>query len=268
MGPTQLKDTEFRQFKRWLHQTVGIHLSDAKKALVAGRLSKRLKHHNLDSYGEYFQLITSDDATAELQAAIDLLTTNETYFFREPKHFAFLRDRILRQIAPGQTFRVWSAASSSGEEPYSIAMTIADVLTTMPWEVLASDISTHVLTIARAGHYPIARAQHIAQPQLAKYCLKGTGRQEGTFLIDQRLRSKINFAKINLNETLPSVGDFDVIFLRNVMIYFDQDTKQKVVARLLPKLKSGGYFIVGHSESLNGVSNALELISPSIYRKP
>ncbi|RYZ82457.1 MAG: hypothetical protein EOO68_34375, partial [Moraxellaceae bacterium] len=189
---TQLKDTEFQQFKSWLHRAAGINLSDAKKALVAGRLAKRLKHHNIQSYGEYFQFITSGSATAELQTAVDLLTTNETYFFREPKHFSFLRERVLTNITPGQAFRLWSAASSSGEEPYSLAMTIADKLTTTPWEILASDISTHVLGIAREGHYPMARAQHIPQSQLTKYCLKGVGPQDGTFLIERALRNRIN----------------------------------------------------------------------------
>ena len=268
MNVTQLKDVEFHQFKNWLHRAVGINLSDAKKALVAGRLSKRLKHYQLESYGEYFRLITSDTATAELQTAIDLLTTNETYFFREPKHFDFLRDRVLPNITPGHSFRVWSAACSSGEEPYTIAMTLAEKLTSTSWEVFGSDISTHVLTIARAAHYPMARAESIPRHLLTKFCLKGIGPQEGTFLIDRSLRNKVNFAQINLNEPLPGIGEFDVIFLRNVMIYFDQETKRKVVARMLPRLKPGGYFMISHSESLNGISNELEIIGPSIYRKP
>src|SRR5690606_24189528 len=134
-----------------------------------GRLFKRLKHHQLNSYGDYFQLIMSNGATAELQIAIDLLTTNETYFFREPKHFDFIRDSILPQALPAKTFRIWSAASSSGEECYSLAMVLADNLGTTPWEILGSDISTHVLRIANAGHYPLARARTIPQVLLSKY---------------------------------------------------------------------------------------------------
>lgn len=268
MHGTALNDGEFRQFQTWLYRIAGINLSPAKKALVAGRLGKRLKHHQLDSYGEYFQLIMGHDAANELQVALDLLTTNETYFFREPKHFAFLREQVLPKVAASKPLRLWSAACSSGEEPYSLAMTLAESLGNSPWEILASDISSQVLAQARTGHYPLARARGIAQPLLVKYCLKGTGRQEGTFLIERSLRERLHFMQINLNQALPNVGEFEVIFLRNVMIYFDQPTKQQVLARLLPRLKPGGYFIVSHSESLNGISDALQLISPSIYRKP
>jgi len=163
---------------------------------------------------------------------------------------------------------LWSAASSSGEEPYSLAMTLAEGLGTTPWEVIGSDISSQVLAKARSGHYPMERASNLPHPLLVKYCLKGTGSQQGTFLIDRALRNRVHFIQVNLNDTLPDLGEFDVIFLRNVMIYFDQPTKSKVVARLIPRLKPGGYFIVSHSESLNGVSDALKLVSPSIYRKP
>jgi chemotaxis protein methyltransferase CheR len=243
-------------------------LSPAKKALVAGRLFKRLKHYDLDSYGDYFNLIMSDQYGDELQIALDLLTTNETYFFREPKHFDFLRQHVLPMATPGKIFRLWSAASSSGEEPYSLAMTLAEGLGTTPWEIIGSDISSQMLAKARTGHYAMERANTLPQPLLVKYCLKGTGSQQGTFLIDRALRSRVDFISVNLNEVLPELGEFDVIFLRNVMIYFDQETKRKVVARLLPRLKPGGYLIVSHSESLNGVCDTLKLVMPSIYRKP
>ena len=268
MHTATLRDDEFNQFRTWLHRTAGINLSDAKKALVSGRLSKRLKHHDLASYGDYFRLISQSTEAAELQIALDLLTTNETYFFREPKHFDFLRGQILPKAQAGKTFRLWSAASSSGEEPYSLAMTLADGLSSTPWEIVASDISTRVLEKARSGHYDMERAHHIPQSLLSKHCLKGTGSQEGTFMIERSLRSRMQFMQINLNTTLPKLGEFDVIFLRNVMIYFDIDTKRQVVARMLPFLKPGGYFIVSHSESLNGITDVLKLVSPSIYRKP
>ena len=141
METIPISDQEFTQFQRLIYQIAGISLSTAKKALVCGRLGKRLAHHHLRSYGEYFNLLTDKCHQGELQTAVDLLTTNETYFFREPKHFDFLR----QQIKPGQAFRVWSAACSSGEEPYSIAMVLADLLgDDGPWEVVASDISTRV----------------------------------------------------------------------------------------------------------------------------
>lgn len=266
MNASALNDLEFSQFQTWLYRTAGINLSPAKKALVAGRLFKRLKHYDLDSYGDYFNLIMRDQYGDELQIALDLLTTNETYFFREPKHFDFLRQHVLPMATPGKMFRLWSAASSSGEEPYSLAMTLAEGLGTTPWEITGSDISSQMLAKARTGHYAMERARTLPQPLLVKYCLKGTGNQQGTFLIDRALRSRVNFISVNLNEVLPDLGEFDVIFLRNVMIYFDQETKRKVVARLLPRLKPGGYFIVSHSESLNGVCDTLKLVAPSIYR--
>lgn len=268
MNVEAIRDDEFNQFRTWLHRTAGISLSDAKKALVSGRLSKRLKHHDLTSYGDYFRLITQSTETAELQIALDLLTTNETYFFREPKHFDFLRGQVLPKVQAGKTFRLWSAASSSGEEPYSLAMTLADGLPRTPWEIVASDISTRVLEKARSGRYDMERAHNIPQPLLSKYCLKGTGSQKGAFIIESSLRSRMQFMQINLNTTLPKLGEFDVIFLRNVMIYFDIDTKCQVIARMLPLLKPGGYFIVSHSESLHGITDGLRLVSPSIYRKP
>lgn len=268
MHITALSDTEFQQFKTWLYEAAGINLSAAKKALVAGRLGKRLKHYGLDSYGEYFRLIMQQSEVVELQMALDLLTTNETYFFREPKHFDYLRLHVLPKVQPGKAFRVWCAASSSGEEPYTIAMTLADGLPGTPWEIVASDISTRVLEKARSGHYALERAHNIPQPLLAKYCLRGTGTQEGTFLMERDMRSRVQFMQINLNAALPKLGEFDMIFLRNVMIYFDMETKRQVVARMLPMLKAGGYFIVSHSESLNGINDSLKLVTPSIYRKP
>jgi chemotaxis protein methyltransferase CheR len=164
--------------------------------------------------------------------------------------------------------RVWSAASSSGEEPYSIAMTLAASRRAAPWEVVASDLSTRVLERARTGHYSMASAKTIPRSYLVDYCLKGVGGQEGTFLVEPRLRSRVQFTQINLVGVLPQIGEFDVIFLRNVLIYFDWPTKHMVVARILSHLRRGGYLIVGHSESLAGASNALTGLQPSIYRKP
>lgn len=263
-----LTEPEFRQFQSMIYRIAGISLSDAKMPLVSGRLARRIQHYNLGSYADYFHLLSSEKAPAEMQVAIDLLTTNETYFFREPKHFDFLRDTILPPLKGTRSVNIWSGASSSGEEIYTIAMVLAQTLGEQPWEVIGSDISSRMLEQARVGHYPMERAEDIPQECLRKYCLKGVGEQAGTFLIDKALRARTQFKQINLNAALPQMGPFDVIFLRNVMIYFDMKTKQKVVSRMLPMLRSGGYFIVSHSESLNGVSDGVELISPSIYRKP
>ncbi len=266
MNNLVLSDKEFQQFRGMIFEIAGISMSEAKKPLVSGRLAKRIRQHGLPSYGDYFSLLMRE--RAELQVAVDLLTTNETYFFREPKHFNFLRERILPELGSRATVRIWSGACSTGEEPYSIAMTLAETLGNRPWKLIASDLSTRVLEKARTGVYPIADAENIPRPLLAKYCLKGVGEHAGTLMIDPALRSHMHFQQINLNTALPELGEFEVIFLRNVMIYFDLETKRQVVRRMLPLLKPGGYFIVSHSESLNGVSDELKVVSPSIYRKP
>lgn len=264
----EISDHEFELFSQWIGNVAGISLSSAKKVLVATRLAKRLTRRNCASYGEYFRLLHTPNERAELQMAIDLLTTNETYFFREPKHFEFLRQTIIPGLMPGRTARIWSGASSTGEEIYSIAMVLADVLGERPWEVLGSDISARVLETATNGLYPLERSKDIPRDLLTRYCLKGIGSQEGTFLMDSVLKRRVRFQQVNLIEPLPELGEFDAIFLRNVMIYFNMETKRKVVNNLIPRLRSGGYFILSHSESLNGINCDLKLIRPSVYRKP
>ncbi len=266
-GEVAISDREFADFQEFVYQSAGITLSSAKKALVSGRLLKRLRHYQLASYRDYFQLIMSGQEPAELQTALDLLTTNETYFFREPQHFDYLRTTILPARKPGEPFRIWSAACSSGEEPYTLAMVLADQLGTTPWDIVASDISSRVLAAAQVGQYRMDRAEKIPQAYLKAHCLKGIGDQTGTFLIDPKLKRRIRFLSVNLNASLPQVGTFDVIFLRNVMIYFNTDTKRQVVERLLSVLKPGGYFIVSHSESLHGITERLKMVRSSIYRK-
>lgn len=264
----ELSDQEFGRFQRFIFQTAGITLSPAKKALVAGRLTRRVDEWQLDSFGDYFNLLSSGDQPGEVQTAVDLLTTNETYFFREPKHFEVLRRSARERQPDGKPFRVWSAASSTGEEAYSIAMVLEDCLGTGRWEVVGSDISSRVLAQARRGHYDAARTTRIPAEFLKRFCLRGTGAQEGTVLVQRQLRSRVQFQHVNLNASVPtSLGTFDVVFLRNVLIYFSAETKRQVVARVLGLLKPGGYFFVGHSETLNGISEAVRATGPAIYRK-
>src|SRR5258707_3851834 len=265
---SQISEREFHAIRTWIREAAGINLSEQKKALIVGRLASRLRHYGLESYGQYFGLLQSGAHPAELQVAVDLLTTNETHFFREPKHFDFLREKILAGRQAGRAFRAWSAASSTGEEPYSIAMTLADSLGEAPWEVVASDLSSRVLARAQTGHYPIARAKTIPRNYLQRYCLKGVGSQEGSFLVEPRLRGRLRFMQVNLVSPLPQLREFDVIFLRNVMIYFDMATKHEVVARMLPHLARGGYIIVGHAAGLNRVSRRVASVQPSIYPNP
>lgn len=264
--PDALDDKEFELYRDLIFNIAGISLAPVKKALIAGRLGKRLRFFGLNSYHDYYQLISAPANRNELQVAVNLLTTNETYFFRETKHFDFLRSEVLGKRQQGQPFRVWSAASSTGEEAYSIAMLLADCLGNAPWEILASDISTRVLDDARKGIYPLTRTRDIPPQYLKRYCLKGTGAYEGKLLVGQSLRDRVEFRQLNLNESLPELGRFDAIFLRNVLIYFNQDTKRQVVQRLQPFLKPDGCFLIGHSETLHGINETLKQIQPSVYR--
>ena len=268
MNRATLSDQEFALFQKLIYKIAGISLSEAKKVMLAGRLMRRLKTLNLPSFSAYYRLLAEGRNADELQTMVDLLTTNETFFFREAKHFDFLRDQILPQRGSAP-FRVWSAASSSGEEAYSIAMTLAEAIGDTPWEIIGSDICTRVLEKAVRGHYAIDRTDGIPPGFMRKYCLKGVRSQAGTFLIVPELRQHTRFYQINLmHQADAGIGDFDVIFLRNVMIYFDPPTKVKVVRNLLPRLKKGGHLIIGHSETLTGIVDDLVSVRPTIYRKP
>jgi chemotaxis protein methyltransferase CheR len=263
-----ITDHEFTQFQRLIYKIAGISLSDAKKILLVGRLTRRLKFHGFATFTQYYRMLATGEHPEEVQTMVDLLTTNETYFFREPKHFDFLRDEIIGKRSSPTAFRVWSAACSSGEEVYTLAMVLAEAMPNMPWEVVGSDISTRVLDKAARGHYSLDRTDGIPPGFMVKYCLKGVRSNAGTFLITSELRRKTSFHQINLMDPVKAdIGQFDVIFLRNVMIYFDQETKAKVVRNLLPRLKAGGYLIIGHSESLNGISDQVKAVGPTIYRR-
>lgn len=237
--------------------------------MVRSRLDKRLRLHELSDYADYLNLLGKRGLgdENEIRIAVDLLTTNETYFFREPKHFDFLRTAVEKNGRSASQLRIWSAASSSGEEAYSIAMLLADMLG-QNWEIIGTDISGRILEKARRGVYPIDGLQKIPQSYLKRYCLKGRDEFDGWFMIDSALRRRVAFRHLNLLETLPDLGMFDVIFLRNVLIYFDLPTKQGVIKRIQSKLKPGGYLIISHSESLNGMDTSLRLVTPSIYQLP
>jgi len=264
----ELSDQEFSHFQRFIYQAAGISLVPTKKSLVVSRLGRRAADKGCRSFSDYFRLLSSGESPGEVQTAIDLLTTNETYFFREPKHFEVLRKHATAPRADAEPFRVWSAAASTGEEAYSIAMVLDDCLAGRPWSVLGSDISSRVLAKARNGVFSTARTSLIPAPFLKRYCLRGMGPAEGTMMVMRGLRSRVEFVQVNLNASIPPrVGRFDVIFLRNVLIYFNQETKKEVIKRVLGTLKPGGFFFIGHSESLNGLNEEVTLKAPSIYRK-
>lgn len=263
-----LKDNEFRLLQRLFYEQVGIQLPPVKRPLICGRLAKRLAALGFDSYQQYYNYLVSTPGSAELEIAIDLITTHETYFFREPQHFHYLQHSILPQVAGHVPLRVWSAASSTGEEAFTLAMVLAEHRSPQPWSVVATDVSLAVLESARKGLYTLGRGEKIPAHYLKRYCLKGRDQYEGYFLVDRQLRDCVEFLPSNLTRPCPELGMFDVAMLRNVLIYFDQPTKKLVLSHVLDRVKPGGWLLVGHSESLQDLSLGLELVAPAIYRKP
>lgn len=261
-----ITDVEFSRFQALVLDATGISLSEQKKALVIGRLGSRLRNRGVHTFSEYYKILRDPSESIELQTAIDLITTNETSFFREPEHFQVLKD-YLQSLRPVPfPFRVWSAASSSGEEAYSIAMVLADRLASAEWYVQGTDISTRVVERARQGLYPMERSTTIPKDYLQRYCLKGQGKYEGMFRIDGRLRERVTFAHGNLGQLDPRLGLFQVAFLRNVLIYFDLEQKRKVVKGVMDHIVPGGLLIVGHSESITGLCPGITQVRPTVYR--
>lgn len=262
----KINDIEYIKFQEIIYKTTGIELKENKQNLVESRLMKRLRHHSLESYSEYYQLILQDKN--ELQLMINQVTTNETSFFRENKHFDFLVRKILPEI--NQKLQIWSAASSIGVEAYTIAMVVDEALSPrhLPFDILASDINIDVLAQAKEAVYDLRFSDNIPDNYLRRYCLKGVGDMQNRFAINNYLRQKLSFAQINLTKQISSqVGMFDIIFLRNVLIYFDIQTKQNVVKYVLQHLKPNGYFFIGHSETLFNISDEVVQVMPTVYQK-
>ena len=270
----ELRPLDFERISRLVYEHCGINLHDGKKELVKARLGKRLREGNFESFSDYHQFITSDEGTDELVAMIDSISTNLTYFFREESHFQKLRS-ILGGIADthGQktsttAFKIWSAGCSTGEEPYSLAMTLKECLNgTDRVKVVATDISTRVLKTAMSGIYPEEKIKNLPIPLVKKYLQIGSGRWAGSYRVKKSLRDIVEFMRFNLMEPPPPEFSFDVIFCRNVMIYFDKLTQGMLVSRFYNCLQKGGYFFIGHSESLTGLNHAFKYIEPSVYRK-
>lgn len=256
----------FHQIRHWLYQQSGIHLSVDKKPLVKARLQKRLRHLQLNCFEQYVQLLNQPDQSEEQQQALNSLTTNETYFFREEAHFEFLQQH-LAQLKQQPSLRIWSAAASTGEEAYSLAMLLADQLGLHHnWRLVGTDINNEVLHHARQAVYNIRQTERIAQPLLQQYCLKGVGKDQGKFMIRPELRNKIEFRQANLMDLPATLEKFDVIFLRNILIYFKLEDRKHIVNSVLNQLKPGGMLVVGHTESINGYHPALKMIQPSCYK--
>jgi len=268
----ELSDQEFSLFQKFFFEQIGISLSNQKKILLLGRFNRRLNELGLNSFRDYYDIISAPENHVERQHAVDLITTNETYFFREDQHFKLLQDTIVadkRKTAPtGSPLRVWSAACSTGEEPYSIAMSLHHAMGgTDGWEIIASDISMRVLASAQRGLFPLERVRGMPTEFLKKYCLRGQGEFSGHLLIEKFLRDRVNFIQVNLMALPSELRNFDVVFLRNVIIYFDAATKLKVLRSVVNTLRPNGWLLLGHSESLFGMDLPLRMIAPSVYRR-
>ena len=261
---------EFKLFQSLIHRETGIFLSDQKRALLVGRLAPRMRELSIASFAAYYELLLND--RAHLTLMIDSICTNETSFFREPRQFEFLCNETIPQWRSAaeregrrRNVRVWSAACSTGEEPYSIAMLLAAELPDWSTEILATDISTKVLRRAADGIWPIERAEQISPAYRKRFMLRGSGSQEGKMAAKPELTSLIRFDQLNLNdEPLPAIGRFDLIFCRNVLIYFDAPSKRKIIDKLLDRLEPGGLLFLGHSESLNG-HERVRPVGPTVY---
>ncbi|WP_374422927.1 protein-glutamate O-methyltransferase CheR [Chromobacterium sp.] len=266
-APPMLSDGEFAQLRRFIHQAAGIAMSPGKRSLIQSRLAKRLRQLRLNSYAAYWRMIADPANALERQYAINLLSTNETYFFREPEHFAWLRQLAARRQGGGE-LRLWSAACSSGEEAYTIAMILAETLGLQGlWRVYATDINTRVTAFARRAVYPQAKASRTPPDLWRRYLLRGRAEYAGMVKVAPELARKVSFSNLNLLHAAHfQHSRFDVIFLRNVLIYFDEATKLRVLLALCDKLREGGHLIIGHSESIRHLELPLTQEAPSRYR--
>ena len=264
-----LTDRDLRALAELVYDRAGISLHEGKRALVTARLQKRVRAGGFDNFGDYVRFVQTDATGDELVALLDAISTNHTSFYREPQHFDLLASTIAPGVGPAG-LDIWSAACSSGEEPYTIAMTMADALSADPAgqvRIFASDLSTKVLHAARTAVYKMDRVEGLPREVLKRHFEKGMGQQAGLARVHPRLQAAVTFARLNLLEIGDLKRRFDVVFCRNVMIYFDRTIQQKVVSMLERHLKPGGWLFISHSESLNGIEHGLQWVAPAVYRR-
>ncbi|MBK5260175.1 MAG: protein-glutamate O-methyltransferase CheR [Thermoanaerobaculia bacterium] len=266
-----MTDSEFRALRDFVYQHVGILMTEQKRELLTARLVRRVRTLGLDRFGAYLDVV--ERHRSERDEMIDRIVTNETKFFREPSQFDYLEKAIIPRWRAdadarhrNRHVRVWSAGCSMGQEPYSIAMILLSELPGWTVEVVATDISNRVLRQASEAVWPIDKATEIPRQHLEKYMLRGVRTQEGTMRAGEALRAVVRFKRLNLHETPPpDLGSFDLIFCRNVLIYFDGKSRRVAVDRLLSHLRDDGHFFLGHSESLLNSGHPLRPVSPSVY---
>lgn len=267
----QMDQRLYDKFRSLVYEQSGINLGSEKQALVCARVGKRMRALGIQDHKEYYNCVLEDDTGRELISLLDVISTNVTNFFREEKHFVLL-DKLLRQWGDeGQTrFRIWSAACSTGEEPYTIAMTAREALGSRlsDTKILATDISTSVLEKAVRGEYNESKLEKIPPHLLKRYLTKVRNSKENCYQVKDTLRSLITFGRLNLSvHPYPLKGPLDVVFCRNVMIYFDNEVRKEVLDNIYQLLKPGGYLMVGHAESLTGLVSEFKSVMPSVYIK-
>lgn len=271
-----LSELEFSRYRRLIYEKSAIHLGPAKKALLEARLGRRLKELGMESFSAYYDYVTADQSGEELSRLLDRVSTNETRFFREPRQFEFLERHILPQWmtqanggARARRIRVWSAGCSTGEEPYSLAMLLLDhfpISGAWRLEIIGTDLSRRAIHAAEKSIWPVAKAAEIPQRYLKQFMLEGIGSQEGYMKAGPEIRSIVRFQALNLNdEHYDITAPFDLIFCRNVMIYFDAAARARILDRLLDFLAPEGYLFVGHAESLSGLSHRIGHVVPTVY---
>ena len=264
----KLAPKQFDKVSRLVYQIAGIDLHEGKEELVKARLIKRLRHLKIPSFNLYLEFLDNDKSGEELRAMVDILTTNKTNFFREPDHLDYLRNEILPKLGK-DSIRIWSAGCSSGEEPYSIAMTLCEAIPDIgirDVKILATDISDRMMERARKGLYEEEHLKGMLPQMKFKY-FEHAESGGHKYRVARQLQSMISFAKLNLMEEWPMRGIFDVIFCRNVMIYFDKPTQEKLVKRFWSYLREGGFLMVGHSESLTFMAHDYRYMKPAVYQK-
>lgn len=258
---------DFHKVRGLLHKRSGISLSESKSQMVYSRLARRLRLLDLNSFSEYFEYLEQNEG--EWQEFVNALTTNLTSFFRENHHFEALAKHLRHLPKRNEPFRIWCSAASTGEEPYSLAITAMEAFDSLtpPVQILASDIDTNVLDTARQGIYPINRIDPLSEGRKKTFFMRGTGSQAGLVRVRGELRELIEFQQINLlGQQWPIKPGLDVIFCRNVMIYFDKPTQQHLLGRMVKLLRPDGLFFAGHSESFVHATHLVRLIGRTIYR--
>ena len=262
-----LAPQEFEQIRQLAYRTFGLDLKVGKEELVSARLRKLVRGGGFHSFQDYYRSIVQDRTGASLLAMIDALATNHTSFLREPDHFQFLRDRVIPGLGTRDPIEVWSAACSTGEEVWTLAMVLNEALPHRRVRITASDISNKALSFAQRAVYPVERCRGVSAAWLSRY-FAAEGRPPVSYQIAPALRAQAAFRRLNLIESYSWPHPFPIIFCRNVMIYFDRQTQERVIAGLSQHLEPGGYLFVGHAESLTRVSHSLEYVKPAVYRKP